>query len=75
MQQLKEIVLVGGATRMPVVRKAVTKMFGRFPATNVHPDEAVAIGAAIQAGLKSRNADLKEIVLTGRVPVHARCRN
>ena len=66
--QLSEIVLVGGATRMPVVRKAVTKMFGRFPAASVHPDEAVAIGAAIQAGLKSRDADLKEVVLTDVCP-------
>jgi molecular chaperone HscC len=65
---LAEIVLVGGATRMPIVRKAVTKMFGRFPAAQVNPDEAVAIGAAVQAGLKSRDADLKEIVLTDVCP-------
>jgi len=66
--QLSEIVLVGGATRMPVLRKAVTKMFGRFPSTSVHPDEAVAVGAAIQAGLKARDADLKEVVLTDVCP-------
>jgi molecular chaperone HscC len=66
--ELNEIVLVGGATRMPVIRRAVTKMFGRFPATGVHPDEAVAIGAAIQAGLKARAEDLKEVVLTDVCP-------
>ena len=49
--ELSEIVLVGGATRMPIVRRAITRMFGRFPNTNVHPDHAVALGAAIQAGL------------------------
>jgi molecular chaperone HscC len=65
---LKEIVMVGGATRMPVVRRAVTKMFGRFPATTVHPDEAVVVGAAIQAGLKARDAALKEVVLTDVCP-------
>ncbi|HEV2443256.1 MAG TPA: molecular chaperone HscC [Steroidobacteraceae bacterium] len=65
---LDEIVLVGGATRMPIVRRAVTKMFGRFPAAHVHPDEAVAIGAAIQAGLKARDAALKEVVLTDVCP-------
>ncbi len=65
---LNEIVLVGGATRMPVVRKAVTKMFGRFPQTQLNPDEAVALGAAIQAGLKSRDASLKEVVLTDVCP-------
>ena len=65
---LAEIVLVGGATRMPIVRRAVTRMFGRFPSNAVNPDEAVAIGAAIQAGLKSRDAALKEIVLTDVCP-------
>ncbi|MGH7024485.1 MAG: Hsp70 family protein, partial [Caulobacteraceae bacterium] len=67
-EDLSEILLVGGATRMPVVRKAVTKMFGRFPAHVVDPDQAVAIGAAIQAGLKSRDAALKEVVLTNVCP-------
>ena len=65
---LKEIVLVGGATRMPIVRRTVTKMFGRFPSLGVHPDEAVAIGAAIQAGLKARDAALKEIAVTDVCP-------
>ncbi|MDH4385269.1 MAG: Hsp70 family protein [Caulobacter sp.] len=67
-EALSEIVMVGGATRMPVVRRAVTRMFGRFPSTAVHPDEAVALGAAIQAGLKARDIDLKEIVLTDVCP-------
>ena len=67
-ESLKEIVMVGGATRMPIVRRAVTRMFGRFPSTTVHPDEAVAIGAAIQAGLKARDSALKEVVLTDVCP-------
>lgn len=67
-EALAEIVLVGGATRMPIVRRAVTRMFGRFPATGVNPDEAVAIGAAIQAGLKARDSALKEVVLTDVCP-------
>ncbi len=67
-EALKEIVLVGGATRMPIVRRAVTKMFGRFPSHAVHPDEAVAVGAAIQAGLKARDAALKEIAVTDVCP-------
>jgi molecular chaperone HscC len=65
---LDEIVLVGGATRMPLVRRAVTKMFGRFPDAHVNPDEAVAIGAAIQAGLNGKDAALKEVVLTDVCP-------
>jgi molecular chaperone HscC len=66
--QLAEIILVGGATRMPMVRRAVTRMFGRFPNSSVNPDEAIAVGAAIQAGLKARDAALKEVVLTDVCP-------
>ncbi|HEY8616743.1 MAG TPA: molecular chaperone HscC [Phenylobacterium sp.] len=66
--QLQEVVLVGGATRMPLVRRTATRMFGRFPAHAVHPDEAVAMGAAVQAGLKARDAALKEVVLTDVCP-------
>jgi molecular chaperone HscC len=65
---LNEIILIGGATRMPLVRRAVTRMFGRFPNSTINPDEAVALGAAVQAGLKSRDAALKEVVLTDVCP-------
>ena len=67
-EQLSDIVLVGGATRMPVVRKAITTMFGRFPNHRVHPDEAVALGAAVQAGLLSRDVALDEIRMTDICP-------
>ncbi|WGM39483.1 molecular chaperone HscC [Caulobacter sp. NIBR1757] len=67
-QDLGEIVMVGGSTRMPLVRKTVTRMFGRFPANRVNPDEAVALGAAVQAGLKARDVALKEVVLTDVCP-------
>jgi len=67
-EALSDIVLVGGATRMPIIRKAITKMFGRFPNHLVHPDHAVAIGAAIQAGLVARNAALDEVRLTDICP-------
>lgn len=65
---LSEIILVGGATRMPVVRRAVTRMFGRFPGTLVDPDQAVALGAAVQAGLRARDAALDEVRLTDVCP-------
>ncbi len=65
---LSEVVLVGGGTRMPVVRRAITRMFGRFPNAAVHPDHAVALGAAVQAGLKARDAALHEIRLTDVCP-------
>ncbi|WP_313792115.1 Hsp70 family protein [Novosphingobium cyanobacteriorum] len=66
--ELGDIVLVGGATRMPVVRKAITRMFGRFPNSTVHPDHAVALGAAIQAGLAARDAALEEIRISDVCP-------
>lgn len=65
---LSEVILVGGATRMPVVRRAVTRMFGRFPDMSVDPDHAVALGAAVQAGLRARDEDLDEIRLTDVCP-------
>jgi molecular chaperone HscC len=65
---LSEIVLVGGSTRMPVVRRAITRMFGRFPNATVHPDHAVALGAAVQAGLLARASALDEVRLTDVCP-------
>jgi molecular chaperone HscC len=65
---LYEIVLAGGATRMPIVRKLVTRMFGRFPATTLNPDEVVALGVAVQAGLKMDDSALEEIVMTDVCP-------
>lgn len=65
---LSDVVLVGGATRMPVVRKALTRMFGRFPNSTVHPDHAVALGAAIQAGLLAGGEGLEEIRITDVSP-------
>ena len=67
-EALSEIVLVGGATRMPVVRRAITRMFRRFPSSVVDPDQAVALGAAVQAGLLMRDAALDEIRLTDICP-------
>lgn len=61
---LDEILLVGGTTRMPLVRKLAAGLFGRFPSISLDPDEVVAHGAAIQAALKARSAALEEVVLT-----------
>lgn len=65
---LSEIVLVGGGTRMPTVRRAITRLFGRFPNATVHPDHAVALGAAMQAGLIDRAGGLEEIRITDVCP-------
>lgn len=66
--ELDNVVLAGGATRMPIVRRLVARMFGRFPACDINPDEVVAMGAAVQAGLKMKDAALDEIVMTDVTP-------
>lgn len=65
---LDEILLVGGTTRMPLIRKLAASLFGRFPAMQINPDEVVALGAAVQAALKQRAAALEEVVLTDVCP-------
>jgi molecular chaperone HscC len=67
-RQIDDVVLVGGATRMPMIRALVARLIGKIPYSRIHPDEAVALGAAIQGGLKERDAALKEIVLTDVCP-------
>jgi molecular chaperone HscC len=66
--ELDKIVLAGGATKMPIVRKLAARMFGRFPDSTLNPDEVVVVGAAVQAGLKMRDAALNEVVLTDVAP-------
>ncbi len=56
-EQLDAVVLVGGSTRVPAVREAVGKLFGKVPYTELNPDEVVALGAAIQADVLSGNRD------------------
>ncbi len=66
--EIDNVVLAGGATRSPIVRQMVTRMFGRFPAMDINPDEVVALGAAVMAGLKARDQALKEVVMTDVCP-------
>ncbi|MBW3599033.1 MAG: Hsp70 family protein [Planctomycetes bacterium] len=55
---VNEVILVGGATRMPAVIQAVTQIFGKSPHSRLNPDEVVALGAAVQAGLIAREQSL-----------------
>ncbi|MFK3651515.1 Hsp70 family protein [Lysobacter enzymogenes] len=66
--QLDQIVLVGGASRMPLCAKLVSRMFGRLPLRHLNPDEAIAHGACVAAGMKARNQALEEVVLTDVCP-------
>ena len=65
---LDAVILIGGATRMPLVKSVISKMFGRMPYANINPDETVALGAAIQVALKERNKALEEVILTDVCP-------
>jgi len=64
---IQEVVLVGGQTRMPKVQEVVKKLFGREPHKGVNPDEVVAIGAAVQAGVLS--GEVKDILLLDVTPL------
>ena len=68
LSEIDEIVLVGGGTRLPVIRSFIVKLFKKFPSANINPDEAVALGAAIQAAMKERREEVKEVILTDVCP-------
>jgi molecular chaperone DnaK len=65
--EISEVILVGGMTRMPAVQRAVTEFFGKEPRKDVNPDEAVAIGAAIQGGVLA--GDVKDVLLLDVTPL------
>ncbi|MEG1681458.1 MAG: molecular chaperone HscC, partial [Stenotrophomonas sp.] len=67
-EALDNIILVGGAVRMPMISRLVARMFGRLPLRHIHPDHAIALGAAVAGGLKARDESLQEIVLTDVCP-------
>jgi molecular chaperone DnaK len=67
MKDVSEVILVGGQTRMPMVQQAVKDMFGKEPRKDVNPDEAVAVGAAIQGGVLS--GDVKDVLLLDVTPL------
>ncbi len=66
--EIDEIILVGGSSRMGFIKSMVTRMFKKIPRTDIDPDLTIAVGAAIQAGLKAKDKDLGDIVLTDVSP-------
>ncbi|TLX48270.1 molecular chaperone DnaK [Pseudoalteromonas phenolica] len=64
---VNDIILVGGQTRMPLVQKTVTEFFGKEPRKDVNPDEAVAVGAAVQGGVLA--GDVKDVLLLDVCPL------
>jgi len=67
-EDVNEVILVGGATRMPMVISRVTELFGRPPQRRLNPDEVVALGAAVQAGLIAREERVEDLVVTDVAP-------
>lgn len=65
--QIDEVILVGGSTRIPKVQDEVEKLFGKKPSKNVNPDEAVAVGAAIQGGVLT--GEVKDVLLLDVIPL------
>jgi molecular chaperone DnaK len=65
--QIHEVVMVGGMTRMPAIQDAVKRMFGKEPNKSVNPDEVVAVGAAVQAGVLG--GDVKDVLLLDVTPL------
>jgi len=68
-EEVQGVVLVGGATRMPQVRRAVADFFGREPLTNLNPDEVVALGAAVQANSLAGNNAAGDLLLLDVIPL------
>jgi molecular chaperone DnaK len=67
MNEVSEVILVGGQTRMPLVQKYVKDFFGKEPRKDVNPDEAVAVGAAVQAGVLT--GEVKDVLLLDVTPL------
>ncbi|MEO7392834.1 MAG: Fe-S protein assembly chaperone HscA, partial [Ramlibacter sp.] len=67
--EVNGVVLVGGSTRMPQIRRAVAEFFGREPLTNLNPDEVVALGAAVQANQLAGNNNAGDLLLLDVIPL------
>ena len=64
LKDIDEVVLIGGATKLQIFRDFFIRLFHKFPDTSINPDEAVALGAAIQGAMKERKQAVKEMILT-----------
>ncbi len=67
-ENIDRVILVGGATRMPIVRAHMTRLLKLFPEHKIDPDHVVALGAAVQAGLVDRHEALEDVVMTDVCP-------
>jgi molecular chaperone HscC len=65
---LAQVILAGGASRMPMFRRLIGRLFKRMPLMTINPDEVVARGAAVCAGMQARSLDLQEVIMTDVAP-------
>lgn len=65
---IERIILVGGATRMPIIRAMVTRLLKKFPEHSIDPDEVIALGTGVQSGLLDRHEALEDVVMTDVCP-------
>lgn len=72
-EDIDAVILVGGMTRMPAIRNKVRQIFGKEPTFPVNPDEAVALGAAIYAGIQGQEAEMAKFSLTDITPLSLGC--
>jgi len=68
LSDIDKVILIGGATKLPLIRRFAATLFKTLPITSINPDEAVALGTAIQAAMKERNELIKEVILTDVCP-------
>lgn len=68
LSEIDKVVLVGGGTKLSVVRRFVGKLFRTLPDTTINPDEAIALGAAVQGAMKERKDSIREVILTDVCP-------
>lgn len=68
LSQIDKIVMVGGSTRLAIIRRFVSRLFRKMPDLSINPDEAVALGAAIAGAMKERKEAVKELILTDVCP-------
>ncbi len=68
LKDINRVVMVGGATKLSFIRKFVGKLFHNLPDTSINPDEAVALGVAVQAAMKERKDSIREVILTDVCP-------
>ncbi len=61
---IDEVILIGGATKLTIVRDFLIRLFRKFPDNKLNPDETVSLGAAVQAAMKERREEVKEVILT-----------